>query len=53
MYYLFIYNFKIFNLLIYFNLFLRNKGIYDAGAKEIAQNFIHLKGLTKFVLILE
>ncbi len=50
MYYLFIYNFKIFTLLIYFNLFLRDQIIKDAGAKEIAQNFIHLKGLTLFHL---
>ena len=29
-----------------FNFLLRKNRISDAGAKEIAQNFIHLKGLT-------
>ena len=53
MYYLFIYKFKIFTLLIYFNLFLRFQGIKDAGAKEIAQNFIHLKELKEFHLNLQ
>ena len=48
MYYYYIYNFKIFTLLIYFNLLLRSIQISAAGAKEIAQNFIHLKGLKEF-----
>jgi hypothetical protein len=33
-----------------FNFLLRYNGISDAGAKEIAQNFIHLKGLKEFHL---
>ncbi len=45
-------NKKILNIyiIIYFNRLLRGNEIQEEGAKEIAQNFIHLKGLTKFHL---
>ncbi len=40
--------------LSFFNIFLfillRGNGISGEGAKEIAQNFIHLKGLKEFHL---
>ena len=43
--------------LSFFNIFLiillRYNGISDKGAKEIAQNFIHLKGLKEFHLNLK
>ena len=43
--------------LSFYNIFLfillRNNGISDEGAKEIARNFIHLKGLKEFHLNLE
>ena len=43
--------------LSFYNIFLfillRDNGISDEGAKEIAQNFIHLKGLKEFHLNLQ
>ncbi len=48
MYFYYNYNFKIFILLIYFNLLLRKNVISADGAKEIAQNFKYLEGLKEF-----
>ena len=43
--------------LSFYNIFLfillRSNGISDEGAKEIAQNFIHLKELKEFQLNLQ